>query len=483
MQSCRRAPTQSDPCGLPHRSLRRRSPVAGCSSSSGKSSESLPDAATLLKQSSTATKASRARTWTSPSTARSRTCPSRSLSGDLTNVPAAAAQGNASHLPGRLDLDAQFVVIDGDLYAALSANSWFDMGPAADIYDLVDHPEPRHRPGEHAGQLLRRQVGGGREDQRRRHRQGHRQVSADAVNKLIPQLRPPGRFRARPGSRRTATTTWCRPARTDAGNTIQMTLSDWNKPVTVTKPAGVMTAAAPVHSSRSRWTAISAGSLAVLLGALDTYVVVTIMTDIMKDVGIPINQIQRVTPIITGYLLGYIAAMPLLGRASDRFGRKLVLQLSLAGLRGRLGGHRAVDRPDDAGRRPRHPGHRQRRAAAGDPGAGRRPVGGPQPGRRARRDRRRAGTRQRARPAVRHRRGLAVPPLARRVLDQRPARGDRDGDDPLQPAVGRTREHARRRSTSSAACCWRSRWGWPSSACTTRRPTASRCCPAGACRC
>jgi MFS family permease len=68
----------------------------------------------------------------------------------------------------------------------------------------------------------------------------------------------------------------------------------------------------------------------VLLGALDTYVVVTIMTDIMKDVGIGINQIQRVTPIVTWYLLGYIAAMPLLGRASDRFGRKLVLQVSLA---------------------------------------------------------------------------------------------------------------------------------------------------------
>ena len=69
----------------------------------------------------------------------------------------------------------------------------------------------------------------------------------------------------------------------------------------------------------------------MLLGALDTYVVVTIMTDIMRDVGIGINQIQRVTPIVTWYLLGYIAAMPLLGRASDRFGRKLVLQVSLAG--------------------------------------------------------------------------------------------------------------------------------------------------------
>ena len=84
-------------------------------------------------------------------------------------------------------------------------------------------------------------------------------------------------------------------------------------------------------ATTSRRIAISAGALAVLLGALDTYVVVTIMTDIMSDVGIAINQIQRVTPIITGYLLGYIAAMPLLGRASDRFGRKLLLQVSLAG--------------------------------------------------------------------------------------------------------------------------------------------------------
>jgi len=84
-------------------------------------------------------------------------------------------------------------------------------------------------------------------------------------------------------------------------------------------------------TGRSRRIAIGAGSLAVLLGALDTYVVVTIMVDIMRSVGISINKIQQVTPIITWYLLGYIAAMPLLGRLSDRFGRKLVLQLSLLG--------------------------------------------------------------------------------------------------------------------------------------------------------
>ncbi|MFP5314044.1 MAG: MFS transporter [Actinomycetes bacterium] len=81
----------------------------------------------------------------------------------------------------------------------------------------------------------------------------------------------------------------------------------------------------------NRRIAISAASLAVALGALDTYVVVTIMADIMRDVGIGVNQLQRVTPIITGYLLGYIAAMPLLGRASDRFGRKMLIQVGLAG--------------------------------------------------------------------------------------------------------------------------------------------------------
>ncbi|GLP75854.1 putative triacylglyceride transporter [Mycobacterium antarcticum] len=93
--------------------------------------------------------------------------------------------------------------------------------------------------------------------------------------------------------------------------------------------AGAHGAIEPKASSRR--IAITAGGLAVLLGALDTYVVIAIINDIMRDIGISLNQIQRVTPVITMYLLGYIAAMPLLGRASDRFGRKLVLQLSLAG--------------------------------------------------------------------------------------------------------------------------------------------------------
>ena len=63
--------------------------------------------------------------------------------------------------------------------------------------------------------------------------------------------------------------------------------------------------------------------------ALDQTVVVTALPSVMLDLNVPIMELDHAAWIITGYLLGYTVAMPLIGRLGDAYGYPRVYQVSL----------------------------------------------------------------------------------------------------------------------------------------------------------
>lgn len=58
----------------------------------------------------------------------------------------------------------------------------------------------------------------------------------------------------------------------------------------------------------------------VFVASLDQTSVVTVLSPLLLDLGVPVTELDRGAWVVTAYLLGFTVAMPLLGRAGDLYG-------------------------------------------------------------------------------------------------------------------------------------------------------------------
>ena len=99
-----------------------------------------------------------------------------------------------------------------------------------------------------------------------------------------------------------------------------MTASGDHDPTSPKSPSGV---------SRQSRILLALAAVAVAFAAADTYVVVLALPDMMESAGFDLTKLQRGAPIVSGFLLGYVAMLPLIGRIADLRGRVPVLIMSL----------------------------------------------------------------------------------------------------------------------------------------------------------
>lgn len=211
--------------------------IAGCSSGSKQSSGPLPDATTLVKQSADTTKAVKSAHIVLSVQGKIPGLPIKTLTGDLTTAPATAASGNATITLGGSDIDANFAVVDGNLYATLTPNKWSDFGKASDIYDVSVLLNPDSGLGNALANFSNAKAEGRENINGQNTVRISGNVSADAVNKIVPQFN---------ATQPVPSTVWIQESgdhqlvqanlQKSSGNSAQITLSNWGEAVNVTKP-------------------------------------------------------------------------------------------------------------------------------------------------------------------------------------------------------------------------------------------------------
>ena len=78
----------------------------------------------------------------------------------------------------------------------------------------------------------------------------------------------------------------------------------------------------------ARWLVVALGC-GVFFAGFDQTFVVTILPDMLRDLGIPISRLGDASWIVNGYLIGYAVALPLMGRIADAHGRVRVYAVAI----------------------------------------------------------------------------------------------------------------------------------------------------------
>jgi lipoprotein LprG len=211
--------------------------IAGCSSGSKQSGAPLPDATTLVKQSADTTKNVKSAHLVLKVTGKIPGLPIKVLTGDLTTAPATAASGNATLTVGGSDIQADFVVVDGDLYATLTPNKWSDFGKASDIYDVSVILNPDSGLANALNNFSNAKAEGRETINGQNTIKISGNISADAVNKIAPQFAASGPVPSTVWIQETGDHQLVQASlEKSSGNSVQMTLSNWGEAVNVTKP-------------------------------------------------------------------------------------------------------------------------------------------------------------------------------------------------------------------------------------------------------
>lgn len=76
--------------------------------------------------------------------------------------------------------------------------------------------------------------------------------------------------------------------------------------------------------ARAAWPLVIALGLGVFVGGFDQTFVVPVLAAMLGDLGVAVDELERSSWILNGYLLGYTAALPLMGRLTDVYGERRV---------------------------------------------------------------------------------------------------------------------------------------------------------------